>query len=225
MKRIVIIHGQKRKRGSNYNISRNLALKINSNSADIVEHFVNDLDFCTGCSNCILRGEDKCPHKDKIMPIAKDIEAADILIINSPTYVMEMTGQLKVFFDHMAYRYIVHRPHKSMEKKIAVLISTAAGSGAKRVTKSLANQMLWWGVGKSYQIHFSVFSSDWEGVKEEIKNKIDKKSNEIAENISSLTNVKRSIKGQLYFNIMKKVQTKMNNPIDIAHWKENGWIK
>ncbi len=222
MKKIVLIHGQKRKNGSNYNISWNLAEKISDN---VIEHFVNDIKFCTGCSNCILKGEKKCPHNDKISIIAKDIEEADILIINSPTYVMEMTGQLKNFFDHMAYRYIVHRPHKSMEKKIAILISTAAGGGSKRVTKSLKNQMLWWGLGKSYTMSFSVYATDWKGVKPEIKDKINNKSAKIANKVLKSRKIKRGIKGQFYFNLMKKLQKKMNNPIDIEHWKENGWIE
>ncbi len=221
MKKIVIIHGQSRKIGSNYNISWDLANKMNT--SNIVEHFVKDIPFCTGCCNCILKGESTCPHRDKIFPIAKDVEEADILIINSPTYVMEMTGQLKNFFDHMAYRYLVHRPHKSMEQKVAILISTAAGSGQKRVTKSLKNQMLWWGVGKSYTMEFPVQSMTWKGVKQEIQEKIQKKSDRIAKKVNGLTHVKRGFKGQLYFNIMKKVLRKMNNPIDIAHWQENGW--
>ncbi len=222
MKKIVIIHGQNRKIGSNYNISWNLARKI---SNDVKEHFVNDIKFCTGCSNCILKGEDKCPHKNNVSVIANDIEQADILIINSPTYVMEMTGQLKNFFDHMAYRYIVHRPHKSMDSKAAVLISTAAGGGSKRVTNSLKNQMLWWGVGKSYTMNFSVYATAWNGVKQEKKLEIEKKSDEIARKIAKAHRVKRGLKGQFYFNLMKKLQKKMNNPIDIVHWKENGWIK
>ncbi len=222
MKKVVIIHGQNRKIGSNYNISWDLARKI---SEDIKDHFVNDIGYCVGCSNCILNGEDRCPHQQKISIIANDVEQADVLIINSPTYVMEMTGQLKNFFDHMAYRYIVHRPHKSMESKAAVLISTAAGGGAKRVANSLKNQMLWWGVGKSITMHHSVYSTKWDGVSAEKKLEIQKQSDKIARKINSLHNVKRSLKGRFYFYLMKKLQSKMNNPIDVAHWKQNGWLK
>ncbi len=216
-----MIHGQHRKNGSNYNISWYLASKI---SEDITEHFVHDIKLCIGCSNCIVRGEEKCPHKEQVAAIAKDVEEADILIINSPTYVMEMTGQLKNFFDHMAYRYLVHRPHKSMGAKVAVLISTAAGGGSKRVVNSLKNQMFWWGVGKCYTMNYSVYASDWDGVKPKIKLEIEKKSESIAKKIEKLTKVKRGLKGQVYFIVMKKLQRKMNNPIDIAHWEKNGWL-
>jgi len=49
---------------------------------------------------------------------------------------MEMSGQLKTFFDHMAYRWISHRPHPSMKNKIGVAISTTAGAGAKGPQKN-----------------------------------------------------------------------------------------
>ncbi len=223
MKNVVIIHGQNRKVGSNYNISWDLAKKLRS--VNIKEHFVNDIKFCTGCSNCILKGEGTCPHKDRIAPIASDVENADILIINSPTYVMGMSGQLKTFFDHMAYRYMVHRPHKSMASKVAVLISTAAGAGANRVIKSLKTQMLWWGVGRTYALHFSVFATGWEGVSDKKKAEIASRIDKIALKISRLNKINRGLKGRFYFHLMKKLQPKMNNPIDIAHWKENGWIR
>ncbi|HEY8391580.1 MAG TPA: NAD(P)H-dependent oxidoreductase, partial [Capillibacterium sp.] len=47
--------------------------------------------------------------------------------------VLGMTGQLKTFLDHMGYRWLPHRPHPQMFRKIGLAVSTAAGAGAKKV--------------------------------------------------------------------------------------------
>ena len=58
---------------------------------------------------------------------------------------MGMTGQLKTFLDHMGYRWLSHRPHPQMFRKIGLAVSTAAGAGAKRVTKDLRRRYFFWG--------------------------------------------------------------------------------
>lgn len=80
-----------------------------------------------------------------------------------------MTGQLKTLFDHFAYLWMPHRPRKEMFSKIGIVISTAAGAGANRVTKSMAKQLFWWGVPKIYRIHFNVNAACWEDISEKIK--------------------------------------------------------
>ena len=74
---------------------------------------ITGIDDCIGCFQCIIKGEESCPHYDQVSAVMKALEAADVIIIDSPTYVMNVTGQLKTFFDHMAYRWISHRPHPS----------------------------------------------------------------------------------------------------------------
>ena len=41
-------------------------------------------EFCYGCANCILKGEDKCPHYNLVNPIVEKIEKADLIIIATP---------------------------------------------------------------------------------------------------------------------------------------------
>ena len=64
--------------------------------------------------------------------------SSDVIIIGSPTYVLEMTGHLKHFFDHIFTAWLSHRPEPPMFTKTAVVVSTAAGFGMDGVTKSIA---------------------------------------------------------------------------------------
>ena len=95
--------------------------------------------------------------------------ASDVLIFDSPKYCYEMSGQLKTLFDHYGYIWMSHRPRKEMFTKIGVGISTVAGGGAKKVTKSITKQLMWWGIGKMYQLLFNVNASSWKDVKEKKK--------------------------------------------------------
>ncbi len=57
-----------------------------------------NINFCLGCKKCYEIGG-RCVQKDDMDPIMKDLFEADIVVIASPSYWGDITGQLKVFFD------------------------------------------------------------------------------------------------------------------------------
>lgn len=223
--KVVVIHGQAHK-GSTYNVTKSLLEYLNCEEANIQEFRVNGMGQCVGCFQCIETDEEKCPHRDLVEPIIIAMEEADVIITESPTYVMSMTGQLKSFFDHLGYRWIAHRPNGGMRKKIGVVISTTAGSGAKKTTKDMKEQLEWLAVGKIYQLPFVVSASSWDRVKDEKKEEIDKKVSTIAKKVNALAGKsKPSLKVRLYFLVMRQMQLRIGySKIDVDWWKANGWI-
>jgi len=223
--RIVVIHGQSHK-GSTYNIAKLFTDRLAGSADEVLEFQTNDISSCIGCFNCILRSEEMCPHRNMVQPIIEAIEGADVVIAESPNYCMGMSGQLKIFFDHMAYRWMSHRPHPSMKNKIGIAISTTAGMGATGTTKSIKQHMFWWGIAKIYRVSEVVAAMKWNEVKPEKKEKIfikvDKISTKILKNIGK---VKPTFKSKFMFGIMRMQQKgKAWNPIDQKYWKDNGWI-
>lgn len=79
--KITIIHGQSHK-GSTFHIAHLLADKLDGK---LTEFFLpKDFDeFCCGCTNCFINGEDKCPHFKKLSPITEAIDNADVIILAS----------------------------------------------------------------------------------------------------------------------------------------------
>lgn len=223
--KVAVIHGQAHQ-GSTYNVTRSLLDELNCEESDIWEFRINGMGQCVGCFQCILKDEEKCPHREQVEPIIRAMEEADVIVVESPNYVMGMTGQLKSFFDHLGYRWMAHRPNGEMRKKIAVAISTTAGSGAKKATKDIATQFMWLATGKIYQLPFVVQASSWDGVKEDKKEQIQKKTLALAKKINRKTGkVNPSLKVRFYFFIMKQMQKSVGyNPVDVAWWKSNGWI-
>lgn len=225
---ITIIHGQAHK-GTNYHITDLIKQKLADNTTVINEYFLpkDGPNFCVGCFQCIMKGEDNCPQADKTQEILASILRSQVIIINSPAYCREMTGQLKTLFDHYAYMWMPHRPRKEMFSKIGIAISTAAGSGAGKVSKSIASQLFWWGVTKTYRVHFNVNAACWQDVSEKTKVKIVKKADKISEEIKNqIDKTKPNIKTKFMFNILRKMQMANDwNKTDRDYWQNNNWLE
>jgi multimeric flavodoxin WrbA len=223
--KIAVVHGQNHK-GSTYHITHMLLDNLNCTKEDVSEFYVNGISDCVGCFQCVMKGEDTCPHRSQIEEMIRAIEEANVIIIDSPTYVLNVSGQLKTFFDHMGYCWISHRPYPTMKQKIGVAISTTAGAGAKGTTKLIASQMFWWSVGKTYQLPVTVAAMNWDQMSAKRKAKAERKTSNIAKAIQcKLGHVKPGIKARFMFSMMKQMHKGMDySPVDMKYWKEKGWI-
>lgn len=139
--KITVINGTE-KHGVTYRL-KEIFLSEFKNKADITEYYLprDCPDFCIGCTSCILKGETACKDADKISIIEKSLLEADLIIITSPAYVFHITGALKAFLDHFAYRWISHRPAPEMFTKRAVIITQCLGAGAKSAAKDIKHSL------------------------------------------------------------------------------------
>lgn len=220
--KIVIIHGQSHE-GSTCHIARMLADKING---DVSEFFLpKDFgEFCVGCTLCFEKSEKQCPHFDKLSPITKIIDDADVIILASPVYVYHVTGAMKAFLDHYGWRWMVHRPEEKMFSKQAVCISTAAGAGLGSTNKDMAHSMFFWGIARTYKYGVAVMETSWERVSAKKKQAIEKKLDNLARKIvRKQGHVRPSVKTKIFFNIMRVMQKHGWNEADVIYWKEKGW--
>ncbi len=224
--KITILHGQNHK-GSTYNLSRFFIDRIREEDTVINEFYFNNHKPCIGCYNCFMKGEEKCPHYSEVNHIINSIEQSDIIIVESPCYCMGMTGQLKIFLDHMGYRWLPHRPHPNMFKKCGVIFSTAAGSGAAKVTRDIKEHMTFWGIPRIFKYGVNVGTYSWETVSEKKKKAIEKKIIKVAAKVKLvLNNVKPTISSSFLFFIMKMFQKSNTwNSTDRDYWVRMGWLK
>jgi len=220
--KITLIHGQNHQ-GSTYHVAHRLAEQL---EGDVTEFFLPK-DFeasCRGCLTCLNKGREFCPQAEKLSKIFSAMLSSDVLIVGSPTYCMEMSGQLKSFFDHLFTAWLSHRPEAAMFSKTAVVVSTAAGAGMTNVTKSLARQMFYLGVAKVYRLPLRVAANSWAQVKN--KNNIVKKTAALAKRINDKQKkAKPGLKLRLMFMIMRMMQKGNDwSPLDREHWEKQGWL-
>jgi len=227
MLRLTVIHGQFHK-GSIYNITKQIIDNISNENKEVYEYFMPEdgPSHCIGCYKCFNESENPCPQAEKVQKIVKSMKASDIIIVDSPTYCYGMTGQLKTLFDHFGYMWLSHRPKKAMFNKLGIVVSTAAGAGANKVTRALKQQMFWLGISNVFRYSKNVNASNWEVVPEKIKKLIEKDTNNIAIKArNKIGNTKTSFKLKFMFMMMRIAQKSNDwNITDRNYWEENGWL-
>lgn len=135
--KIIIINGSHRKNGATSLILHEMCQRLATYPhAEIQFYNVADLElkYCVGCCNCYKNGQ--CIFNDDIEKLSQNIETADGIIIGSPTYASNVSGQTKVLLD---------RGHFVIEQllfgKYAVSVSTYENYGGKDTAKIL-NKLL-----------------------------------------------------------------------------------
>lgn len=221
--KIVLIHGQNH-RGSSYHIGRLLAEQFAD--SEVQEFFLpRDLEhFCIGCYNCI-ETEEKCPFSTEKKRIMREVERADLLIFTTPTYCMRASAPMKSFIDLTFTYWMSHKPRACMFSKRAVVISTAAGTGAKSAIKDVATALFYWGVPYIKEYGIAVQAMNWAQVTDKKKEKINADMVSLAKKISKQT-PHVGIKTKFMFNMMRMMQIKNlgSGESEKTYWKERGWL-
>ena len=181
--------------------------------------------LCLGCGNCIVKGEEYCPHHKAMEPVLDRIEKADLLVFATPCFVNSCSSGLKALLDHLGYIFMVHRPKASMFHKVAMIITTAAGAGIKSTRKLIQFNLFYWGVPKVFNYGITCMKMGGNYSETKKKDKIIKAVNKKAKKVKkALKNPKPGFKTRLFFNIFKFTQKNPWNPVDGNYWKESGWL-
>ena len=223
--KIVVIHGQNHK-GSTWNVA-NILLQNMTCEKEVKEFFLpRDLNhFCAGCFHC-LEGRDKCAFWEDKKPIDDAINAADLLILTTPNYCMMPSAPMKAFLDLFFTNWLSHKPQETMFQKRAVVISTAAGAGAGKANKLVANNLTNWGIPEVIRYGLSVNATNWEMVPDKKKDKIQKDMTRLASKLLNKTKVKVGIKTRILFLFYGGMQ-KANwgaSPSEKEYWESKGWL-
>ena len=220
--RCVVIHGSPR-RGNTWRVL-NIAKEEMNKKGEIefvdIELRKEEIPYCKGCFLCIYKGEDKCPHNEKIKAIAKEIENSDAVIITSPVYSMQISGLLKNYIDHMSYNF--HRP--KFFKKKALVITTTAGAGHIASAKYVRDVLYYWGFN-----FVEILPIAYKGM--ELSNKnieiIKNKSVKFSEDLISRTIHNPHVKSIFMYNLWRKSGEApfKEGDADYRYWKNSGLSK
>ena len=223
--KIVMIHGQNHK-GSTWNIGNLLVQKIQGEK-EVKEYFLpRDLNhFCTGCFAC-LEARERCPYWQEKEPIQQDMLEADLLIFTSPNYCMMPSAPMKAFLDLFFTNWMSHKPLPELFSKRAVVISTAAGAGAKNAVKLIGNNLQNWGIPEVHPYAAVVNAMNWEMVPPKKEAKIEKDMDKLARKLSRSGRVSVGIKTRILFWFYGGMQKAGwgASPTEKEYWEKNGWL-
>jgi len=134
MKKIIIIDGGPRKNMNTAAMLAKVAEGATQAGAEAKAVRLYDLAYkgCISCLACKIKGRasNVCKFKDALTPVLEEIAQADGLVLGSPIYFGDVTGQMRTFLERLAFPWLSYNDYSmTAPKKMPVLlIETMNGS-------------------------------------------------------------------------------------------------
>lgn len=136
MKKIIIIDGGPRRNMNTAQMLQKFAEGAKSLNPDIEVKTVRlyELDYkgCMSCMACKIKGKASniCKFRDSLTPVLEEIAQADGLVLGSPIYFGDVTGQMRTFLERLAFPWLSYNDYSLTAPKHmpVVLIETMNGS-------------------------------------------------------------------------------------------------
>lgn len=135
MKKIVIIDGGPRRNMNTAQMLQKFAegVKAANEGIDVKTYRLYDLDYkgCMSCMACKVKGKASniCKFKDPLTPILEEIAQADGLVLGSPIYFGDVTGQMRTFLERLCFPWLSYNDYSltAPKRMPVVLIETMNG--------------------------------------------------------------------------------------------------
>lgn len=97
--KILGFNGSPRVKGNTHLLVEEVLRSAQDNGATTAIYHLNEMNFrgCQGCYGCKTKGT--CVQKDELSPVLDEIASADGIVLGTPVYMWQMTGQLKCMID------------------------------------------------------------------------------------------------------------------------------
>lgn len=118
--KILAVNGSPRKKWNTANMLEKAIEGAAAQGAETDLIHLYDLDFkgCISCFNCKKsygKSYGKCAVKDDLTPVYTEIKRADAIILGSPIYFGNTTGQFRSFMERLLFPYYVYTiPRKTL---------------------------------------------------------------------------------------------------------------
>ncbi len=135
MKKIIIIDGGPRRNMNTAQMLDEFAEGAKSAGNDIEVKIIRlyDMEYkgCMSCLACKLkdRASHICRFRDALTPVLEEISQADGLVLGSPVYFGEVTGQMRAFLERLAFPWLSYNDYSmtALKRMPVVLIETLNG--------------------------------------------------------------------------------------------------
>ena len=135
MKKIIIIDGGPRRTMNTAQMLQRFADGAKSVSdqieVEIVRLYGLDYKGCMSCMACKIKDKasNVCKFKDALTPVLEGIAAADGLVLGSPIYFGDVTGQMRTFLERLAFPWLSYNDYSltAPKRMPVVLLQTMNG--------------------------------------------------------------------------------------------------
>lgn len=95
-----------------------------------------NLSFCKGCAKCFYTGNCDTDYIDNFNIVKSELLSSDLFIIGTPIYMNNVSSNIKLFFDRLAYWSYVMPLY---QKKCIIIISSSSRDYQNTVKKYMEN--------------------------------------------------------------------------------------
>ena len=133
---------------------------------------------------------------------------------------------MKAFLDLFFTNWMSHKPLREMFSKRAVVISSAAGAGAKKAAKLIGNNLANWGIPEIHLYAAVVNAMNWDMVPSGKKARMEKDMDKLARQLFRRGKVTVGMKTRILFWFYGGMQKAGwgASPTEKQYWIENGWL-
>ena len=136
MKKIIVIDGGPRKNFNTASMLQKFAegAKSVSDKIEVKTVRLYGLDYkgCMSCMACKIKGKasNVCKFKDALTPVLEEIAEADGLVLGSPIYFGDVTGQMHTFLERLAFPWLSYNDYSltAPKRMPVVLMETMNGT-------------------------------------------------------------------------------------------------
>lgn len=225
---ITVIYATGRKaQSASYNIAQLLIRELLGEDELFSFHLPQDMPhICVGCYTCIRGREEACGGAAALAPILAAMQRSELILFCTPTYAFHVPGQMKSLLDHLAYRWMVHRPELSLLKKQAVIINTAAGGGMRSTAQEIKDSTDYWGVARTHILSQKVWDYDWTNLPASFRAAAEKKVARTAKIVRRhAAHLTPSLKVRCLFTLYRFLHGKQRmSAVDDAYWEKMGYL-
>ena len=113
--KVVAVNGSPRANHNTAELLDSATEGAKSQGAEVERFDLYKLDYkgCRGCFACKRKGGKslhKCAIKDGLTPILEAIAEADALVVGSPIYFSDITGETRSFLERLLFQYLPYDP-------------------------------------------------------------------------------------------------------------------
>jgi len=123
--KVIALNGSPRKKWNTARLLEKALEGAASQGAETELIHLYDLDFkgCISCFACKTKGGEsygKCAVEDDLTPILRKVEEADAIILGSPIYFLDFSGEMRSFMERLLYPYLTYTdpPQSLFPRKI-----------------------------------------------------------------------------------------------------------
>lgn len=111
--KVIAINGSPRKKWNTATLLEKALEGANSEGAEVELIHLYDFNFkgCTSCFSCKLKdgkSYGKCAMKDELTPVLEKLKDVDAVILGSPIYLGNSTGEMRSFMERYVFPYLTY---------------------------------------------------------------------------------------------------------------------